>query len=369
MNHSNPALSITSGFSTEFEFRAVSRFLVLVIGLACANDTHNEPVSSDTATSAVKPSRGGTASDPNWQVQPLAVAPSRFRPGGWSDEVVLWGLVRGGITKLDTRTGAVSALSQTAWSFFTAPGVVSWRNEGGTWVLRNGGKAIRLARAGVDSLSGFDGPPTVLWSPDGSRGLLAWRGEGGFHYRLVERDGSMRTLEVATSGYYGNEAVLWLDSERVLFQIVAKSSLGGDPAYRESGWRGALALLDLSTGAYAPVANTRDSTFLHVAGRYLDDVLITEWSGGGVRRHWLYDPRTWKRRPASLPRGRAYSSPAGAVVIVLDAAMDSADAILVTGSNSLKLGRVSRDAQPAFSPSGRRGALRTGHGVMVFERR
>jgi hypothetical protein len=160
-----------------------------------------------------------------------------------------------------------------------------------------------------------------------------------------------------------------LDSERVLFHITAKSSLGGDPSYRENGWRGVLAVLDLRTGAYAPVANTRDSTLLRVAGRYLDDILVTEWGDGGVRRHWLYDPTTWQRRPASLPRARAYSSPVGAVVLLLGAVMDSADAILVTASDTLKLGRVAQDAYPAFSPSGRRGALRTSQGVILFEPR
>jgi hypothetical protein len=350
-------------------FRPVGGLFLFIVGLACAENTRESGVKSDTSPATPESSRGSDIADPAWQTLPLGVAPDRFRPGAWSDENVLWGLVRGRITKLNTQTGAVSTLSQTAWSFFPAPGVVGWRNEAGTWMLRDGGKPIRLARAGVDSLSGFDGPPTVLWSPDGSRALLAWQGEGDSRYRLLERDGSIGALEVATPGYYGNDAVLWLDSARVLFHVVAKSSLGGDPAYRESGWRGALAVLDLRTGAYAVVANARDSTFLRVAGRHLDDVLVTEWGTEGVRGHWFYNPQNWQRRPAALPKGRAFSSPAGAVVILLAAVADSADAILVTASDTLKLGRVAQDAQPVFSPSGRRGALRTSRGVMILEPR
>jgi len=343
--------------------------LALAIALACA-EARDSAVKSDTLPAAEKlPRNSNGAVDPIWRVHLLALAPDRFRPGAWTDEVVLWGLVRGRITKLDTRTGAVSTLSQTAWAFFPGLGVVSWTNENGTWMLRDGGELTRLAAAGVDSVSTFDGPPTVLWSPDGSRALLAWRGEGGVLYRILEADGSMRTLEVAIPGYFGHDAVLWLDSTRVLFHITANRSLGGDPSYRESGWRGALAVLDLRTGAYTPVASTRDSTALRVAGRYLDDILVTEWGDGGVRRHWLYDPKNWRRRPTPLPRARAYSSPVGAVVLLLGAVMDSADAILVTASDTLKLGRVSQDAQPAFSPTGRRGALRTSRGVIVFEYR
>ncbi|MDP9279008.1 MAG: hypothetical protein M3P00_06260, partial [Gemmatimonadota bacterium] len=314
-------------------------------------------------------SRTNDAAAPIWQVHPLPVAPDRFRPGAWSDETVLWGLVRGRVTRLDTQSGAVSTPSQTGWSFFPGRGVASWRNERGTWMLRDGAKAILIAGPEPDSATGFDGPPTVLWSPDGSRALLAWQGEWDSHYRLLERDGSTRNLQVAIPGYFENEAVLWLDSARVLFHIVAKAPAGGEPTYRESGWHGALAVLDLSTGAYMPVAKTRDSTALRVAGRYLNDVLITEWGTGGVRGHWFYDPLTWQRRPASLPRGRAFPSSAGAVVVLLSAVADSVNAVLVTASRSTELGRVSQDAQPAFSPSGRRGALRTSRGVIVFEHR
>jgi len=85
--------------------------------------------------------------------------------------------------------------------------------------------------------------------------------------------------------------------------------------------------------------------------------------------HWIYNPQDLRRRAVSLPKGRVFSSPAGAVVILLGAVADSADAILVTASDTLKLGRVAQDAQPAFSPSGRRGALRTSRGVIVFEQR
>lgn len=340
-----------------------------LIGLACADNGRDSAVKSDTLPDTAKVARASPAPDSLWKVERLAVAPDRFRPGAWSDETVLWGLVRGRVTKLDTQTGAVSTIPQTGWSFSPGRGVASWRNETGTWMVRDGGTAIRIAAPGIDSISGFDGPPTVLWSPDGSRGLLAWQGEGDFHYRLFERDGSTRNLRLATPGYYGHDAVLWLDSARVLFHIVANAPAGGEPTYRESGWHGALALLDLRTGAYTLVAKTRDSTALRVAGAYLDEVLVTEWGDQGVRGHWFYDPRTWERRAASLPRGRAFSSPAGVVVILRSPFADSVDAVLVTPSDTIELGRVPQDAQPAFSPSGRRGALRTSRGVLVFEAR
>ena len=342
-------------------------FLPLVVGVACKNLRRDVGAGSETPVTAANASQSTGQAALIWQVRRLAVAPGRFRPGGWTNEFTLWGLVRGRITRLDTRTGVVSTLPQNGWSFFNGRGVASWRNEKGTWMLRDGGKPILLAGLEPDPESGFDGPPTVLWSPDGSRALLAWRGEWDFRYRLHERGRPTRKLDVAIPGYFENDAVLWLDSTRVLFRIVANSPTGGEPTYRESGWNGALAVLDLSSGAYARVASTRDSTALLVAGRYFNDVLVTEWSSGAVLGHWFYDPLTWQRRPALIPKGRAFSSPAGAVVVLLNTSADSANAVLVSGPDTTELGRVSRDTEPAFSPSGRRGALRTDRGVVIFE--
>jgi hypothetical protein len=232
--------------------RIAACLLALVVGLACENQRRDVGAGSDSLVTAANASQQTGHTAPIWQVRPLAVAPARFRPGGWSDEFTLWGLVRGRVTKLDTRTGAVSTLPQNGWSFFNGTGVASWRNEKGTWMQRDGRKPILLAGPEPDLQSGFDGPPTVLWSTDGSRALLAWRGEWDFRYRLLERDG-------------------------------------------------------------------------------------------------------------------AFSSPAGAVVVLLDTSPDSAKAVLVSGFDTTELGRVSRDTEPAFSPSGRRGALRTGRGVVIFE--
>jgi hypothetical protein len=217
------------------------------------------------------------------------------------------------------------------------------------------------------SITGFDGPPTLLWSPDGSRALLGWIGEWDAVYDLLERDGTKRRLPTTIPGYFGNNAALWLDSIRVLFQVVAKGPLGGEPEYRESGWRGDLAVLDLRTGAYTRVTSVPDSIFLRVAGPHPDGVVVTEFGTRGARGHWLYDPRSWRRRPTSLPNGRAFASRGGAMIILLDTQADSTTAVLVTGGASREIGRAPRDGEPAFTPSGRRGALRTAGGMMVFE--
>jgi hypothetical protein len=301
-----------------------------------------------------------------WHVRRLAFAPARFRPGGWSDEHVLWGLVRGQVTRLDTRNGETRTLPATAWWIQAAPNVVTWQSETGTWLLRDGGAQVRLAGPGADPEGRGDGP-RVLLSRDGTRALLGWEQEWDVSYDLLERDGSRRRLETRIPGYYLNGAALWLDSTRVLFHTVAMGPVGGEPVYRESGWRGALAVLDLRTGAYALVANVPDFTRLRVAGPHLDGVLVTEWDSSGVRAHWLYDTRTWRRRPTALPKGRAYASPAAAVVVLLDAQADSTDALLIANGETKPIGRVTRDGEPVFSPSGRRGALRTASGVMVFE--
>ena len=334
--------------------------------VACADSSSDAPSVRAPAAGDSLPQL--SAAGPQWKIRRLDNAPARFRPGGWSSEDVLWGLVGGRLTRLDTRTGAVRTLPHDAWSIHAAAGVVAWRNGRGTWLIREDGGPVFVAPADVDSATGFDGPPTVLWSPDGSRALLGWAGEGGEAFDLLERDGSKRRLTTRIPGYYGNTAVLWLDSSRVLFQVVAQGPVGGEPEYRESGWRGALAVLDVRSGEYRLAVNVPDSVFLRVAGHHANGVLVSELGPQGVRSHWLYDPRTWQRRATSFPRGRAFSARGGAVVVLLDSQSDSTNAVLVSGGASQELGLVSRDdGEPAFSPSGQRGAMRTTGGVMVFE--
>ena len=342
----------------------LSRWRVRLAGLAlllsCATKDSTPP--SDSAAAASDTSRPVVAATPPWKVRRLETAPSRFRPGGWWSEDELWGVVGGRLTRFDTRTGAVRMMAHEAWSIHGGAGVIGWRNGAGAWIVTEGQNPTL-----VGSTEGSDGPSTLLWSPDGSRLLLGWAGEWDASYDLIARDGAKRRLEVSLPGYFGNDAALWLDSSRVLFHTVAKGPVGGAPEYRESGWRGDLAVLDLRTGAYTRVTTVPDTITLRVAGLHPDGVLVTERGPEGVRRHWIYDTTRWQRSAIALPKGRAFSSAGGAMVVLLDATTDSTTAVLVSGGATTELGRVQLDAEPAFTPSGRRGALRTSRGVMIFE--
>jgi len=327
-------------------------------------------------TSCSGPSRDDSASSPGPSESPapliqtsvetriLTYAPHRFRPGGWSDERTIWGLVRGRVTRFDIVTGQSSTRPETAWWIQAAPDVVTWRNENGIWIQRGSKEPVRLSEA---TPLGPDGIATVLWSSDGRRAILGWQHEWDARYELLEENGLRRPIDVNLPGYYGNGAARWLDSTRVLFQTVATGPIGGKPAYRESGWRGDLAVLDLHTGSYSRVTSVPDSTFLHVIGWYGEGILVREWRGATPRRSWLYDPLTWNRRPVSIRDGPAFSSQAGALVVLTGADGDSSEAVVVSGNGPKVLGRVARDAVPAFSPSGRRGLVATARGSMLFE--
>ena len=296
-----------------------------------------------------------------WTTRKLSGAPERFRPGGWSDENTLWGLVRERVTSVDVRTGAMREFPHAAWWVQGGAGVATWRNERGLFVLRDSATPVRLP---------FDPQvaPSVLWSPDATRAVLTFEDEAGGKFALLNADGSTRPLIARIPGYYYDSPVLWLDSTLVLFQTVAMGPIRGPPSYRESGWRGDLAVLNVSSAEYRRVTEVTDGVYLRVAGRYLDDVLVTEWGQGRVLAQATYDPRTWSRRPTSLPTGRGFASVAGAVVVLLHPEPDTTTAVLVAGGDTTILGVAARDAEPVFSPSGRIGALRTSEGVWLFER-
>jgi hypothetical protein len=312
---------------------------------------------------------------PAWEVRPLNAAPARFRPGGWSSETLLWGILGGRVARVNVATGEVRTLRAEAWSVAAAAGVVSWRNEEGTWVLRDGAEPVRVAAG--EHASGFEGPPGLIWAPAGDRAILVWGAEWDARHELLERDGSIRDLETAIPGYFLNDAALWLDSGRVLFRTVAMGPVGGAPEYRESGWRGDLAVLSLGTGDYALVTRMPDHTYLRVGGLIPGGLLVTEWQAdraggeGRVGGHAVYAPDTWEREAVDLPAGRVFASAAGAI-IVLGAtepggdSPDLVDAVLLVGPDTIPLGLAPVDAEPAFSPAGTRAALRLADGRLLL---
>ena len=104
----------------------------LGIGLAAVlvacGDTGSGARTDDT-TAALESVAALSADTTQWRVRLLEGAPPRFRPGGWSSEDVLWGLVGGRLTRLDTRTGETRTLPHEAWSIHAAAGVVAWDGD------------------------------------------------------------------------------------------------------------------------------------------------------------------------------------------------------------------------------------------------
>jgi hypothetical protein len=355
---------------------ATAVLIAVTLGSCSPADTDPPPV----AAASTVPSAALVSAEPRglaatWEVRTLNAAPARFRPGGWSSETVLWGTLGGRVASVDVGTGEVRALRAEAWSVAAARGVVSWRNADGTWVLRDGAEPVRVA-SGEDP-SGSEGPPGLIWSPDGERAVLVWGAEWDSRHQVLERDGTIRDLETVLPGYFLNDAALWLDSERVLFRTVAMGPVGGEPEYRESGWRGDLAVLALGTGDYHLVTQVPDHTYLHVGGLVPGGVLVTTWTSAGARSgyagggHDIYEPYTWGGDPVPLPAGRAFGSAAGAIIVVLEppsgaAPADVMEAILIAASDTVFLGTVAMDAEPLFSPAGRRAALRTADGRLLL---
>jgi hypothetical protein len=281
---------------------------------------------------------------------------------------MLWGLVRDSITVVNVISGRARTYAETGWAVQATNDIVSWHNANGTWLMR-GTEAPRLL-----PMHNGVAPSSVMWSPDGRRAILAWEDEGRAHQEVYESMGTHRSIDPRIAGYYGDRAALWLDSSRVLFEIVASAGRDGTTGYKESGWRGDLAVLDVESGNYARVTSARDGEYLRVAGRLGGGVLVTQWDGTGVIRHWRYDTTSWTRSVTDLPSGRAFASASGATVVLTDAEGDSATAVLVVPriggqaneTGSLALGKVARDAQPAFAPGGAIGSVHTASGVVLL---
>jgi hypothetical protein len=362
--------------------RVIKRISILVILFttlaACASpDTEDVAAAAAGVPKGVAMPAAEVVAHPEsaWEVRTLNAAPARFRPGGWSTETVLWGILGGRVASVNVATGEVRALKAEAWSVAAAHGVVSWRNDDGTWVLRAGSQPVRVA--GGEHPSGFEGPPGLVWSPDGDRAILVRGAEWDSRHDLLERDGTIRELETSIPGYFLNDAALWLDSAHVLFRTVAMGPVGGEPDYRESGWRGDLAVLALGTGDYRLVTHVPDHTYLGVGGVIPGGILVTTWttdrtrSGRADGGHAVYEAGTWEQNPIVLPAGRAFGSAAGAIIVLVEPdsaeeGIDLVEAVLIAAGETIPLGLTAMDAEPVFSPAGRRAALRMADGRLLL---
>lgn len=324
---------------------AIALCFPLALG-ACAE--RSKPPAGDVATQDPRATPAPAAAA--WEVDTIA-AGRRFRPAGFSDTLTAWGIERGRLARLSLGSDSIGRTAHEAWDASAAPGVVAWRNERGAWLWRRGAEPERIA--GPEPRGEFEGPPDVLLDPEGGAALLSWRAEWSLHHELRTRTGAQHPLEVGVPGYMALAASLFLDSTAILFGGAATGPRGGEPEYRESGWRRDLFRYALQTGRLERVTDVPDGTFLHIAGRYRGYVLVAEHGPAGARGFWLYDPATWRRGPIPLPPGRAHGH--GRVISVLaEPRAGDPPELLLVADDTLRLGTAADpDAPPAASADGR----------------
>lgn len=362
--------------------------LVVVLSSACgegASEGGSPPDEPRAGTAgqapaealAAPPANGHAAGASAWEATVPAHAPRGFRPAAWEDERTLVGLARSRIVRIRVDTAQVlPGPPGLAWSVDAAPGVLSWTNEAGWWIQRADGDAeLRVPIA--DAPPGTDGPPEVLWSPDGSRALLTWSGEGAAVYGIAEvAPARIDTIAIRLAGYTPARPLLWLSERHVLLDVRALARRDGSTSHTESGQRGELAVYDAAAGVARLVAAARDDRFLRAAGLVAaDSLLVLEHDRqGGPVAQWVYDTRSWQRRPRPLPPGRAFPHTSGRIAVITSEG-DGARLLVVDGPHTHHVTGVRPgDAEPVvWAPDGRRLALvdaaqEPGRLVLVEER-
>jgi hypothetical protein len=159
--------------------------------------------------------------------------------------------------------------------------------------------------------------------------------------------------------------VLWIDDRRILFTVPAIASKDGSTDYRESGWRGDLAVHDLGTHTYEKVTDVPDGVFLTVAGAFGDTIVAARRSSGeNLATFSLFDMNRWQETPSGLTRGSGIAvarDGARAAIVRSDESMSeviirSRRASIPHAAPVLIPGRISG---AAWSPNGRALAVST----------
>jgi hypothetical protein len=212
------------------------------------------------------------------------------------------------------------------------------------------------------------GDPTfdVRWAPNGLRLLTSWADEGSVTYALVDTaSGGLEPLALRLPGYGPPGVALWLDDRRVLFTVRASSGRDGTTGYRESGWRGDIAVHDLGTHQFDRVTSVADGVFLGPVAAWGDTLLATHrLAGDTLATFSLLDARTWTESASALPRGTGATASADGKRVAVFRAHDVLSQVLIRSRGPavsaaapvLIPGRVTG---AAWSPNGRALAVST----------
>lgn len=304
-----------------------------------------------------------------WTVRPLVNAPRYFELRDWVTNDTLWGLAGSNPVDLHVASGAGRPWGVRASGARRSAdrSALAWVDTTGVWIMRRGGRARRVLRfSSLPQRPAGDPTFDIHWAPNGRRLLTSWAEEGSVTHALVDTaSGGLEPLALRIAGYSPPAVALWLDDRRILFTVRATGGKDGTTGYRESGWRGDVAMHDLGTHQFDLVTSVNDGVFLGPVVAWGDTVLaLRRLAGDTLATFSLFDMRTWREIPSGLPRGSgATASRDGARVAVFrsdnllsQVLIRSRQAGVASAAPLLIPGRVTG---AAWSPNGRALAVST----------
>jgi hypothetical protein len=292
--------------------------IVAFVGIAC---TDRQPPPHDT-TATDAPSAAPSDSQVAWTVRPILNAPRYFVLSDWVTNDTIWGLAGSNPVDIHAVSGAGRPWGvRTSGARRSSDGsALAWGDTTGIWIMRRGGRPRRLFRfSSLPDRPAGDPTLDVRWAPNGRRLLTSWADEGSVTYALVDTiSGGLEPLTMRIPGYGPPAVALWLDDRRIVFTTRATAGRDGATGYRESGWRGDIAVLDIGTHAFERVTSVNDGVFLEPVAAWADTVVaVRRLAGESLATFSLLDTRTWGETMSALPRGTgiAATGDGGRVVV------------------------------------------------------
>ena len=243
-----------------------------------------------------------------WTVRPILNAPRYFVLNDWVTNDTLWGLAGENPVDLHAISGTARAWGVRASGARRSPdgSALAWADTTGIWIMRRGGRPRRVLRfSSLPQRPAGDPTFDVRWAPNGRRLLTSWAEEASVTYALVDTiSGGFEPLALRAPGYGPPAVALWLDDRRILFTVRATGGKDGSTGYRESGWRGDIAVHDLGTHEFDRATSVPDGVFLEPVAAWGDTILaLRRRAGDTLATFSLFDTRAWAETTSTLPRG------------------------------------------------------------------
>lgn len=171
------------------------------------------------------------------------------------------------VIKFDLETKEKTNIIDNAWNAFLSPdqSMIAFYNGDGVRIVKLDGKeVVSLGRVWQSEGQDYGTAGEIIWSPDSSKILINYHYEWFTDMYIADVEtGKVERLDLGENGKFLTFAVGWVADDQIILQQHAnRPADGGEPEYREAGYRSDLAIVKPDGSGFSLLTHSEDDQFI-----------------------------------------------------------------------------------------------------------